>query len=175
MYCSIVSKNMRFQFLFSCITQPLSSNHFYISKLNFPIAAFSLFNSVSRQTDQMYWQMKILLTRDSTYVIWVVLNSQCCMVNRISPDPNCNRWIPYHRDTVFPSFCHRYRKREIEKPPNISIQFNLKIPIEINMCAQVSMHTHTHTRHRTYSSGTWKYVKMWYELKKNQQQHTSSW
>lgn len=44
---------------------------------------------------------------NNTYVVWVVVNSRYCMVNRTFPDQSCNRWKPCHRGRVFPSSHHR--------------------------------------------------------------------
>lgn len=44
-----------------------------------------------------------------TYVIWVVLNNQGCMVGRIFLDPNYNRWRPYRLDIVSPSSDHHWK------------------------------------------------------------------
>lgn len=47
-----------------------------------------------------------MIKANNTYVVWVVVNSQYCTVNRIFPGQTSNHWRPCHRDTVFLSSHH---------------------------------------------------------------------
>lgn len=53
-----------------------------------------------------------------TYVVLNVVYSRYWMVNRIFPDPDCNRWRPSRLDTVFRSYRHHCNRsgKKIVRP-----------------------------------------------------------